>query len=656
MQYTFQSVGKAPVRILQVMISIFLFNQNYADILDSSVEFSVYYNSVNGPTEPYTPLVNYNGKTYLVWLDVNFRPFITQKIDETLTTVPLDANPDYKALNDGHHRFSMGIDKNGYLHITGDMHYYPNNEAHLPMRYQNQTLLYWISNQPYDISAGFSFAGGLNAPTAIPGKYFVFGHFFHDNYGELYYTAMVRAYLNPNHKVQGELGIGLYKYDASKRIWNAIGGPGDAVFPTADPATALTVFYWENAGQLTPGWFQVYQPSFAFDNNNHLHFAVAGQVDMTFAYNTRLLYATSPDGGVTWYRANGTQIAKLPLRGVDSSPSCADVVVDTKGTYTLGTFPKVVADQYSNSLVTVDTTWQEEPIWHRWNGANWTNDVSNGHQAQGYSARLGLDNNITFIGDNGGDAQIWLRRTSGFNQYSSAYFLPLYLPLSGLHYFECISDIGLKTAGSLYGVGINDSNLNTIQVVKLIFAQKQLPLGWAHQDIGSAVPLGGAADYDKGAFILRSCGSGIGTNTDMFQYVYHPLVGDGTIIARVASQDAVRQACTDGIMMRETLAQNSACAAVGISTMNQLLFSYRTASNANAGVAVSYNIAAPCWIKLVRTGNVFTAFNSIDGFTWVQNGSQVINMAANIYVGLMSSSQAPLTQVHSATIDNVKIQ
>jgi hypothetical protein len=63
----------------------------------------------------------------------------------------------------------------------------------------------------------------------------------------------------------------------------------------------------------------------------------------------------------------------------------------------------------------------------------------------------------------------------------------------------------------------------------------------------------------------------------------------------------------------------------------------------------------PYWIKLIRSGNVFTMYGSADGVNWVQLGSsQTISMAQNVYVGLAVSSRST-SSLATATFDNVAL-
>ena len=77
------------------------------------------------------------------------------------------------------------------------------------------------------------------------------------------------------------------------------------------------------------------------------------------------------------------------------------------------------------------------------------------------------------------------------------------------------------------------------------------------------------------------------------------------------------------------------------------------------GASSSYQTAAaaalPYWVGLVRVGNVFTSYASLDGVNWMQVGTtQTITMAQNVYIGLAVSSDDN-TSLSTAVFDNVSL-
>jgi len=224
--------------------------------------------------------------------------------------------------------------------------------------------------------------------------------------------------------------------------------------------------------------------------------------------------------------------------------------------------------------------------------------------------------------------------------------------------FDCltggmVADNGNSTtAGTNVTQYINNGN-NANQFWSFV-PVATLPPTWMNQDVGS-VGLPGSSTYTGSTFTVNGCGADIWSTSDQFQYTYQQMTGDGTIIARVASQTNTNGNAKAGVMMRNSLGTSDVEAATLVEPTNPLAFEYRTAAGgATAWSATTSHPAAPYWVKLVRAGNVFTGFASPDGTTWTQIGTQTIAMNSTIYVGLAVCSHNTTT-MGTATFDNVQV-
>lgn len=277
----------------------------------------------------YSSLSTFRGKTYYVWLDADRRPWITQLELATLraTSRRLDPDDAYQARDDGHHQFALAIDRNGTIHVAGDMHHYPaSNDDHLPAKYRDGIIMYWVSDRAEDISS-FTWVGNT-AARAIPGYGFTYGSFFVDNQRELFYHARVRVHRGGH--APGEMGVGMYRYDAATRSWSALGD-----VPPSSPAGQYKAILWEDDGYAgTGGWYQGLLTHARFDHRNRLHFAAAINGDRSKDFATHVVYAYSDDGGLTFRRAGGEAIASLPMRA-QPGPAQADIV-DTAASWPAG--------------------------------------------------------------------------------------------------------------------------------------------------------------------------------------------------------------------------------------------------------------------------------------------------------------------------------
>jgi hypothetical protein len=188
-----------------------------------------------------------------------------------------------------------------------------------------------------------------------------------------------------------------------------------------------------------------------------------------------------------------------------------------------------------------------------------------------------------------------------------------------------------------------------------------LPGPWLDQDVGVAtswngdpadVGWPGSASFGGGLYTVSGAGVDIWNNADSFHFAFRAVAGDCTNIVLVASLQNTDPWAKAGLMLRETLNQDSANAFIAITAQNGGLFSYRSASAASSASFGQSGLTAPYWVKLVRLGNTFTAFTSPNGSTWTQTGSTVtIPMAGTVLVGLAVTAHNN-TQLNTATFGN----
>jgi len=181
------------------------------------------------------------------------------------------------------------------------------------------------------------------------------------------------------------------------------------------------------------------------------------------------------------------------------------------------------------------------------------------------------------------------------------------------------------------------------------------PSGWLDGDVGS-VGTAGSVSYASGTFTVQASGQNIWGAADGMHYVYQPLSGDGTIVARVVSAQGSTYPQV-GVMIRETLNAGSSHAYVAYQPYPSpwIYFYSRTSPGASTSAQGTGVNALPYWVKLVRSGSTFKGYTSSDGVNWVQVGtSQTISMAQNAYIGLAVSADNNSALV-TATIDNVSL-
>ena len=181
-----------------------------------------------------------------------------------------------------------------------------------------------------------------------------------------------------------------------------------------------------------------------------------------------------------------------------------------------------------------------------------------------------------------------------------------------------------------------------------------LPSPWQTADIGT-VGVAGTVSYGNGLFTLAGSGADIEGAADAFRYVYQAANGDVTIVARVATQQNTDYWAKTGLMIRESTGAGSINAAVLVSPEGGVVFQRRSSTNGGTSNSRVQGLIAPHWVKLVRTGNSFSAYQSANGVAWSQiDSSQTINMAASATVGLAVSSHK-VDILGESTLDNVDL-
>ena len=120
--------------------------------------------------------------------------------------------------------------------------------------------------------------------------------------------------------------------------------------------------------------------------------------------------------------------------------------------------------------------------------------------------------------------------------------------------------------------------------------------------------------------------------TDSFYFVRQSLPGNGTVTVRVTSLDgsatpgiaggtsALQPWAKAGIIIKASLRQGSAYAAMMVTGSQGVRMQYDYTHDA-AGLPGGVSAAAPRWLRLVRSGDTLTGYDSADGTRWTQVGT-----------------------------------
>jgi hypothetical protein len=204
--------------------------------------------------------------------------------------------------------------------------------------------------------------------------------------------------------------------------------------------------------------------------------------------------------------------------------------------------------------------------------------------------------------------------------------------------------------------GTSGSLSHTTSISLAVQLVSTLPSIWSDGDVGSP-GVTGSASYANGVFTVKGAGAQIYGTADAFHFLYQPLSGDGTIVARLVSvQGGSGSVVTAGVMIRETLNAGSTNAKTADwAAYEGIYFDVRTAAGGNTSEPGGVNATLPYWVKVSRSGSTFSSYTSSDGVSWTQLGtSQTITMAQNVYVGLAVNSGSA-SAMTTAAFDNVSV-
>jgi uncharacterized protein YjdB len=164
-----------------------------------------------------------------------------------------------------------------------------------------------------------------------------------------------------------------------------------------------------------------------------------------------------------------------------------------------------------------------------------------------------------------------------------------------------------------------------------------LPSPWVTANVG-AVGATGSASHSSGTFTVVGSGADIYGDADEFRYVYRSLNGNGEIKARVASLTNTDPWAKAGVMIRENLTANANHAFCALTPTNGAIFQRHLVSGNVTNQTQVTGVTAPRWVRVVRSGNTFTAYYSSNGTAWTQIATETISMATTVYVGLAVTS------------------
>jgi hypothetical protein len=177
------------------------------------------------------------------------------------------------------------------------------------------------------------------------------------------------------------------------------------------------------------------------------------------------------------------------------------------------------------------------------------------------------------------------------------------------------------------------------------------------QNVGSSSAPGSWSETDGaggpgtgGTITLTGAGTGISSTgtTDGFYFLAAPMAGDFDVRCRITSitNPGGSNSCRAGIMVRASTANNAPYAMTLHRADGSHGFQARLTTGADPYDSLgSTQYVFPRWVRLVRSGNDFSAYYGDDGETWTQRGSTqtITTMGSAPLLGLAITSAVTAT-------------
>lgn len=301
-----------------------------------------------GTSQDPSSLTTFKGDIYYVYINTQRQFVVAKKSAKGLeTSVAFD-------LEMGQHQRwhicpTIGVDKNGYIHIAGDMH--------------NDTWKYFRSNKPEDITS-------WTLRNDLPGRSVTYPSFFYDNQRELFIGFRQRGADG-----LGDHRAGIIYYDIKADKFEMLGG-----LSYQDDNRITKTMFWGNGFGSDDCWYSKPGLRIYFDGKNRMHVAAMvyniciNKPDLVWGNHTHILYAYSDDKGKTWHKAGGDLIKSLPLT-VDNASVAVDRTTEHDligGSIELGAFssekPVLIyqtrTDKRTHTVTWKDNAWVELKMPH----------------------------------------------------------------------------------------------------------------------------------------------------------------------------------------------------------------------------------------------------------------------------------------------------
>jgi len=161
---------------------------------------------------------------------------------------------------------------------------------------------------------------------------------------------------------------------------------------------------------------------------------------------------------------------------------------------------------------------------------------------------------------------------------------------------------------------------------------------WMTTDVNGSLP-GGLRSLGGGKFELFGGGADIWGQADQFRFLHQPVQGDFDLEVTVDGLDDVGQYCKAGLMIRSSLAKDSAAAMLSTFANGDLQFAVRNRDGAEmSGKGEGAGTMPGLRMKLTRRGDTVQASYAQGTGEWKAMPAETVDLPPSVEVGVVSLS------------------
>jgi hypothetical protein len=485
------------------------------------------------------------------------------------------------------------------------------------------------------------------------------------------------AYLNGS--TGGIGGVGIWAYEANDVTFQynesydnktTAGNDGDGFDFDTDVRNSVMQYNYAFGNDGTGAQLDQWQNNSLFTNdivrynvfqdngrkNNYGNLEVWGKVLNSYLYNN-VIYTTPGNSGTN----SGIRVHNSTIPGLYvSNVHFVNNIIDTSGGATLINIPESEAVGAQNLTFTGNVYWSNGSAFKITDGnstisslASWQ---STGQETYG-GKKYGIFANPDFVSSNTAVATP-SASTNSLASAAAGYKLESGSPAltgiatGGLDYFgDSVGSSAATVAGAYQAAPVSGSGSGSSGSGSATAPSTNVS-SLTSVDVGSSTA-SKVVDASSGTYSMTSSGSDTSAKSDALTFDETSLSGDGTIIAKLSSLSGANAGAVAGVMIRSSSAANASDVLLALSPVDGANFVTRSSAGAATADKVVATSGQP-WLKLVRSGNTFTAYTSTNGLSWNLVGSATVDMTGTLMIGLELSSTST-SQPENAVFSNVSI-